>query len=442
MKKIFCLFLSMMLVFGLDGCAKEDTKQKSVTGHLKVYYYDSTISMSGKEYPVLYKLAVEKFQEDNKEVELEAVSFTDAKKMDDQVATELTAGEGPDVILLNGMKSSLDTYKMAQNGAFLDMASYIDEATRRGLYPGLLEAGQIGGKQYLIPLGIDVPYFCTTNSLMEKHEFQVGENYTFLELVEAVRKDAEKLKNNDNRATVLEYPRISYWIQLGNLSVVDMEAKKIVIDPKQLKAVADLEKTLSPQYQKGQDLARKYNTDYVSYTNVFTLIPRSYHSLNSFHFDSFYTKTNLQEEMRFIPSVTVENPQVYSGWIWQYGVVSAKTQNAEGAYKLLDTVMSYPIEMWKYSSNQSFPASVKPKVNEYNLNSCTLRKGKDGTQWLSGALADQMREVLNHADYTISNPTVMGMIDEAFEPYLTDAKSFEECYADLENRLNLYLSEG
>lgn len=65
--------------------------------------------------------------------------------------TELLAGTGPDVLILDDM-SSLDSY--LESGVFEDLTPLVDVD---GLYPNLLETGRYSGGLYAIPAGVLFP---------------------------------------------------------------------------------------------------------------------------------------------------------------------------------------------------------------------------------------------------------------------------------------------
>lgn len=75
-----------------------------------------------------------------------------------QMRTQLMAGEGPDLLLLDQDQQLFqDIIKTAQGGAFYDLAPLLDETiAETDCVPAVMDAGIVDGKRYFVPLGFDV----------------------------------------------------------------------------------------------------------------------------------------------------------------------------------------------------------------------------------------------------------------------------------------------
>lgn len=93
----------------------------------------------------------------------------EAEQLQTQLRTELMAGEGPDLLLLD-MSQNLfpDTVKAARSGVFCDLGPLLDE-TLAGmqLVQPVMDAGMIDGKRYLVPLGFDLEGIAARSSWLD-----------------------------------------------------------------------------------------------------------------------------------------------------------------------------------------------------------------------------------------------------------------------------------
>ena len=123
MRKLLCLIVSLCLLAALGGCTgdtpEESTLQTTESTapeeprELDIYYLRETISTA--------RSVVQKYALSHPNVSVNATAFSSIEEMDLQIASEISAGKGPDVILFPDT-TTLDTAKMAQNGAFLDLS--------------------------------------------------------------------------------------------------------------------------------------------------------------------------------------------------------------------------------------------------------------------------------------------------------------------------------
>ncbi len=94
-----------------------------------------------------------------------------ARDYREELLAELEAGEGPDLIFLDEY-SCEDPAAWMEAGYFADLSGWMESDTcvflASRFLPGTLEAGQNDGRQYLIPVSVDMPILCTTQSRLSK----------------------------------------------------------------------------------------------------------------------------------------------------------------------------------------------------------------------------------------------------------------------------------
>ncbi len=78
------------------------------------------------------------------------ISYEDMQQAQNRLITELLAGMGPDVILLDGC----DAQNFAARGALMDLTELAREA---GVYENMIESMAIGGELYYVPTNMKAP---------------------------------------------------------------------------------------------------------------------------------------------------------------------------------------------------------------------------------------------------------------------------------------------
>ncbi|MDO4297625.1 MAG: ABC transporter substrate-binding protein [Lachnospiraceae bacterium] len=103
----------------------------------------------------------------------------------EELLQELEAGSGPDLVFLDAY-SCESPEALMEEGYFEDLDSWMDSGKcvyqKEHFIEGTLEAGQMDGKQYLIPVSVNIPVFCTTQEQLER----AGVSEENLESTEAI----------------------------------------------------------------------------------------------------------------------------------------------------------------------------------------------------------------------------------------------------------------
>jgi multiple sugar transport system substrate-binding protein len=106
----------------------------------------------------LFNLAIAIYEEMYPNVNVTFENFDSFEAHDIQLATDIVAGRGPDILFPNWMRG--DTFKMANAGAFLDLNEFIEQDEDFNLddyVRGALDGGIFNGKRYAIPVEYRVP---------------------------------------------------------------------------------------------------------------------------------------------------------------------------------------------------------------------------------------------------------------------------------------------
>lgn len=94
-------------------------------------------------------------------------SYLSKKEFEQSLFEELRAGEGPDVIL-TGEGGIQDAQALLEAGYLYDISGYENPENTGEYLAGALEAGQIDGRQYLIPLTVEFPVVYGKTEVLEQ----------------------------------------------------------------------------------------------------------------------------------------------------------------------------------------------------------------------------------------------------------------------------------
>ena len=116
-----------------------------------------------------------------------------------QMLTEVMAGEGPDLILF--VDDTMDVEKMARRGVFADMEPYFeaDAFDWSGYNEAVMNGGVWDGHRLVIPLEYQIPVWYSSKSALEESGFQVENCATFAGFLD----EAEKLQNTPGQTRSL-----------------------------------------------------------------------------------------------------------------------------------------------------------------------------------------------------------------------------------------------
>ena len=144
MKKIFALFLMLVLVLSGSGCSDHSPAANGEAGKLNIYMLNDNQNV--RDAIACYAAAAPDV-EINIEVGVPDYDTTvsDALK---KLNTRLLAGNGPDIILMDDIQS--ESYM--QSGQLLELTDIVEEA--ENLAPGVTENSKYNGKVYAIPLSV------------------------------------------------------------------------------------------------------------------------------------------------------------------------------------------------------------------------------------------------------------------------------------------------
>lgn len=188
--------------------------------------YEETLKIYALEENTEMKKMIEQYRMDNPTVEVvleigvsdeNAITKTDAINL---LNTKLLAGEGPDIIVLDGL--NIEGYE--KQDILLDISMLVQKEVDKGeVFGNLLEAYRKDGKVYAIPTKFSIPTIVGKKEFVEKVE-------NISELQKRIAKNGQKKGVLGESAYPLEMMKILYYKDVENWIAEDGKMNKDTVE--------------------------------------------------------------------------------------------------------------------------------------------------------------------------------------------------------------------
>ena len=186
MKRIVVIILVLCLILSIAACggkADEETDRESAaTDGESEYTRTLTVCLTENDYTYCYNNFFMSFNREYTEVKVEFDILPNAGDEDydtalERTRTKLMSGKGADLYIINTKTGLLGDVNLSMgNGVFCDMLPLLEDAgvNMDDFVQPVIKAGQIDGKQYVMPLGYNLLLTLTndkTDSILGENSF-------------------------------------------------------------------------------------------------------------------------------------------------------------------------------------------------------------------------------------------------------------------------------
>ena len=444
--------LSLILVALLTSCNQSSNEvysrpmEEYASGDLRVAY----ITYGAPE--VGYGFWTSQLTSTYRNLNIIAEAYESQDEFLTTVTTQLNAGEGPDLFLLD-QGTPLSMQKMIQSGVFADLTPYIEADSRLDVdnYAGF-SAGEMDGKQYILPFSVGSFALYTTEENLDAYGITLSETPTIDEILTALEIAAAKGLEDSSLTPVL--PLISrtdlsyFWLDAFNVPVVDLETGKVVLDKEFYRRLADLSRKLYPHFM---DIffEEKYNI-YQSSEGLDSIIfvlnnrdrfIRNYNQCSTL-FDA------IGETPVRITMPAYEDSLIQAGQVSDYAAVNSDSDNILLAYETARAIMDYPLDFRQINSGITFNGNAPASSSLYQtyLNQLVTHESnimldnKPIPIIYSNDLRDSI--LAEPVEYTLGEASVENIVRSTMQEYVSgETDDFDGCWDNMVNRLELYLDE-
>lgn len=441
---VFCLILS--------SCSQNSNEVYSrpmedyAKGELRAAYVTYGSSGTG------YDFWISQLTSTYRNLKIEAEAYESKDEFLTSVTTQLNAGEGPDLFLLDP-GSPFSTQKMIRSGIYADLTPYIEADPRLDMdnYAGF-SAGEIDGGQYILPFSVGSFALYTTEEKLAAYDITLSENPTCDEVLTALEIAADRGLADPSITPILPLLNrtdLSYfWLAAFNVPVVDLETGEVVLDKEFYRRLADLSRRFYDHFMEifFEEKYAIYQSKEGLETTVFVLDNRDRFISN---YCSAYTLfSQIGEHPIRVPMPSYEDSNVLAGQLGYYAAINGQSDNILLAYETVRAIMDYPLDFRQINSgnifngnapaNQSLYQTFLGKLVSYQTNTI-LDEERIPIIYPHDLTQQLMAEPV---DYKLNETSIEDIVRSTMNGYVAgETDDFDTCWDNMVNRLSLYLDE-
>ncbi len=437
MKRFLLILLTCSLI--LTGCSSITNKNSSKDSSIVVYYV--------KGHP-FYENAITAYRKSNPNTELKAVEFDSEDTLAQKYSAEVSIGEGPDVLLLTDT-SKIDYLKSSNGDNYLDLTLLLQQDksyNKDNYFEIVMEAGKINNRQYALPITFDLGLVHIRDQALEEMDNPELVGLNFNDFSQKVMEYQNKLSNSDGIKVVLLLsfnPTVSNLINMSRIAgtnLIDVDQESVAINKEELLNLCDFTKAGQSELFNKMDEIQGLGANFSYYTGF--ILSRGNIPLLARQ-GEITTEVNANQTISVfgLPCYKEKN---FHATIKDYGVVSSKSKNPEESYAFLRYLMDFSLE----ARSDQVGNPINRKVFSYQLE--TLRKQNKAYVGNTTLTINQMKEENYNSISEMMNKIssasmvysdVEEILESTMSAYINDKDSFDNCYEQLVNRLELYLKE-
>ncbi|QCT06485.1 extracellular solute-binding protein [Ruminococcus bovis] len=386
------------------------------------------------------------------------VKFSSRDRMIQQMSTEIMAGSGPDIIILD---NELPISKLINQGAFADMNTLLknDKSERKinldDYDKTLMDTGVFKGKRYMMPMLIEPDIYISNSALFNDYDLATNTRLTYSNINEKLKKFA----NNSNNLSLTDSYSSSKEIILQYINdninkedyTTNFESKKFKSTIQSLKklvkkSITDTKTT--KDLSKSECLLSKGTTD--EETGIYTPYNFSLSHMSSLSTDTFsYDKISDEQLQKYAE-------EYYSTYGYDHG--KSQKENEKLFYDFVyGKEESSFTDMVSNSIQTTFISGITEKENQsratiscgFMINNNSNKKEK-AFEFIKYSLGERMQRFItfdsNYGDtynVTVNKDALNNSISSfvyggADFDEMKEQQSFMDKYASYINSINTY----
>lgn len=448
MKKYFSFFLVLLQLLLLAGCASSGGDNALYADLPTVPQTNKHLSIYASGKSELLSAALNQYRKLYPDVEVELIkpqktsNSVEAQEQYNQVLTQLMAGKGPDILLVDDQ--GMDIEKLVRQGVFADMEPYFkaDGFDWEPYNRAVMDAGVWNGKRFVIPLSYSFDLLCTTQTALEETGFDVEACKDFKGFLD------ETTRYMDDPAQTRRL--FSDWFDVGfdfyyksGISVIDYDEKTVDFSDPLLTSAIHWNRTVRETHPYSASIDHLIGAAAVrDHQALWTT------SGTGVLFDLFFTAGALRtvDETVMMPIRDVNGG--IQAHIDSPMVVRGNSENLQNAYDFLKILLSLELQDEVFGSMPVLDSAAENYLNRgFGSHSPEGTHGFASTTHRGSALDDPSQEEIQQIlDLThevtgayYSNPyTSVGLL---MGRYISGYEEYEETLEKAQSALELYLTE-
>ena len=457
LKNLICFLLLPIVLNTATACSSKTNKEESATNagdkvNLKIYNMPDDEYNGGKDITRARIKYLEKYK-DKVTLDLKEFTTDQWKEYNNKITTELLAGEGPDIIVVNNNTFPNITKVMSTN-VLCDLDELIKDDKEFKLTDyneKVLEAGVYNGKRFFIPACYNIPAFYTTNEIVEKNNIKIDENNWTWDSLAKMARDFKSEKNNKSKSLFKDLNFSTIIASTGDY-FFDLKNKKARFESKEFIKLLNDYKDINSVTSKDFNY---YDEDCV-FSSIYCESPPRLQNLNAIN--NYYHKNDSSLKLYPFPSIDGKSGAVA---IPQYSfAINSNCKNKKEAFNFLKILVSPYIQAYSDDADGCHIYNELPNNIQAFNNNLMQYEGpqllgtiqyidKSGTainipnlplpQDLSKKLKTLINEVDKCREYDADIYSIV--IIEVEKNFLEGKSTAEQTAKVINDKVNLYLNE-
>lgn len=385
--------------------------------------------------------ALEIFRELYPDVEVTSKVLSD-DEYEALIRTEIPAGRGPDLLFSHG-EDLPDVYKTMSSGVFLDLNPYFlydEEFHPEDYFTGMLDSGFYGNERFLVPISCTLPLLTTSAEILEEEGIApdsfstLGGLLSACEIYKANHPDRTVFADN---GYITGNNLLKMLYEKCGIQLIDYRNNTVTMDYDSLKAIADIAKLhYTPEEQN--KLPRTTHQDIPNHEALF---------------NGDNTSTGMTFLMEFYnTSGNGENHLVYTypdsngnstAKLMTFTAIPNNTPNTLNAWRLIKILLSEEVQCGSGETlgNLTIGSPVlKDGFRKYLA--MQMERTFYGAYELPEEKIEEFCSLAEQIDHAVLAPPILQRYFQMeMMPYVQGNRSFDECYENLKNTVELYKDE-
>lgn len=462
-------FLSILVIccLALTACSKGEGTKQVQTQQPSDEQITLKILGTYKDGGGLDTLRHAEFRKKYPDVKLEYVKKPldlDDKAFMNQIATEVMAGDGPDLYIMDGSGSTYfnDINKIMQARTFADISPFLsNDATfnEDDYLSAAMDACKIADKQYLMPIGISTPFYMSTKRILSEMGIDKSKISTKMDFVKQMNNYFNTRTPDDKRNAIGPF----YTLLPSLMNYLDYSKKTVAIDTQEMREFCEAFKYFNDSMQGGS---------YSIEENVQNLVQNKIGILFwSFGHTILDTIAMLPDTEEAVLLPTYNNEGKIQAEVTHYGGIFSDCENQQIAYDYLmiaarhsnvDTAVLQPLredaenamlmEQSRYIVQEYLPV-YKPMYDfqlntyidfnalGYTLSNYSSPPPEQKVVPFDKEVIDPFKTLLDDVEvctiYTDGNARLL----EYLTPYFNDETTLDEAVQTAQSAMEIYISE-
>lgn len=423
------LCVTMVMTIFITGCtvSRDTEKNEPVpnkTGSLK----DSTKKVLKlycfQNYYSINSDALSEFKKLHKDIEVDekALRIEEVESFKVKFATELMAGEGPDII-------SLPTFAFPSSGQLMqrellcDLNPLISKASDFKVddyNTSILDVGVSESKRYIIPLDYCINYFYTYKSLLDQNNIKFDTaNWTWDSLVNTMK---EYYKGGKGTSKYFFSSLSIYDILSTTESFEDYKNKVSKFNTPEFIKLLKVYKEILPYICS----SNKYNNAPEQLAKQ-CVLQSKFGSINSVVDSNNFVKDAVGEEAIILPHPTVNGGKSTGATAYNLTAITSKCKFKEEAFDFIKMLLSERSQSLLNNGSPVLKSIFDKQLGEIK-----------NTEKIGPQITDLVQNIKG---CTLSDSNVTQIISDQLPDFVSGKKSAEQTAKAIDDKVNLLLNE-